>query len=282
MRSDIRVQGMAGQQMNNNNTARPVGIFDSGMGGLTVLKAIREKLPSENIMYFGDTAHLPYGNKSPEAVKRYSLSIADFLTARQIKMLVVACNTASVFALDELSAGLDIPVVGVVDPGVRSAVAAAGKAVAVIGTYGTVKSGVYQDKIAELNPQLAVYSKPCPLFVPLVEEGWTGTEVTREVARIYLEEFCDKVDAVILACTHYPMLKDVIKKTLGDSVSVVDSATEVAGEAASLMERSGIINSGDKPGTIEYYVSDLTENLKRTGEIFMNSPMGDVKEVQID
>ena len=264
------------------SSSEPVGIFDSGMGGLTVLKAIRDKLPWENIIYFGDTAHLPYGNKSPEAVKRYSSQIADFFVSRNVKLMVVACNTASVFALDALVRKIDIPVIGVVEPGVKTAVAAAKDAVAVIGTYGTVKSGVYQEKIGRRNSALNIFSKACPLFVPLVEEGWTDTQVTREVADIYLREFRGRIDTVILACTHYPMLKKVIRETLGDSVSVVDSATEVAKEVELQMKECSILNTSGDTGANEYFVSDLTDNLRRTGEIFMDSPMGEIKEVQVD
>jgi glutamate racemase len=217
--------------------AAPIGVFDSGLGGLTVAHAIRQRLPHEGIIYVGDTARVPYGNKGPDTVRRYAHEIAGWLVGQGVKAIVVACNTATAHALEALRASLDIPVVGVIEPGARAAVAADHDGhVGVIGTAGTVASGAYERAIRALAPQVTVTAQPCPLFVPLVEEGWLDGEVTERVARHYLAPLQEAhVDAVVLGCTHYPLLKPVLARVLGPGVALIDSAEETAREVASVL-----------------------------------------------
>ncbi|MFH1415839.1 MAG: glutamate racemase [Elusimicrobiota bacterium] len=255
---------------------RPVGIFDSGVGGLTVLQAVAERLPNENIIYFGDTAHLPYGNKSPEAIIKYSLAAYKLLKEMDIKIMVVACNTASVYAIEALKETGDIPVVGVVESGVEAAISIAVESVGIIGTYGTVNSRSYEDKIKQKNADLKIFSRACPLFVPLVEEGWLQHPVTQNVAEIYLSEFRNKIDSLILACTHYPLLKEIIADTLGEEVRIIDSATEVAMTVEKKMTEMDIINRTEDVRSMNFFVSDGPLNFIRTGKIFLGYPIENV------
>lgn len=210
----------------NPCASRAIGIFDSGVGGLTVHHRVAERLPSESIIYFGDTARVPYGTKSAETVVRYARACAHMLVRRDIKLLVVACNTASAYALDILRAELDIPVVGVVEPGAkRAAMSTRNGRIGVIGTKGTIRSGQYQSAILSYIPDAHVFAKACPLFVPLAEEGWIEGPVPEQIAVEYLQEFLENdIDTLVLGCTHYPLLKTVIGKVAGDSVALVDSA----------------------------------------------------------
>lgn len=208
----------------------PVGVFDSGVGGLTVAREIMRNLPSEKIVYFGDTARVPYGSKSKETVIRYSRQIIRFLQEQQVKAIVVACNTASAFALDTVRDEFDIPIIGVIESGAK--VAAAGhwnKRVGIIGTVGTVGSGIHAQYLKKLDPEITVFGKACPLFVPLVEEGWLHDPVTVEVASRYLKELQDKdVDTLILGCTHYPLIRSTIRQVMGEEVCLVNPAYETA------------------------------------------------------
>ena len=196
----------------------PIGVFDSGVGGLTVAREIMRNLPSEKIVYFGDTARVPYGSKSKETIIRYSRQIIRFLQQQQVKAIVVACNTASAFALDAVRDEFDIPIIGVIEPGAKVAAAQTrNKRVGIIGTVGTVGSGIHAEYLKHLDPEITVFGKACPLFVPLVEEGWLHDPVTDEVAARYLKELQDKqVDTLILGCTHYPLLRSTIRKIMGD------------------------------------------------------------------
>ncbi len=246
----------------------PIAIFDSGMGGLTVLKAVRKKLPEENLIYFGDTAHLPYGTKSKKTVLNYAYKAAQFLTEKKIKLMIIACNTASVFALRELKKSMPFKVMGVIDPGVKAAAASKGSSIGVIGTYGTVKSGIYQRKIRSIMPDSRVKAKACPLFVPLAEEGWFDSRVTRQVAEIYLKEFCPGLDTLILGCTHYPLLKKVISGVAGSKVNIIDSAEEVAAEAGRVIKQEQRASGGDR-GTLKFYVSDSPELFRKSAPVFL-------------
>ncbi|MFC2048780.1 glutamate racemase [Elusimicrobiota bacterium] len=252
--------------MSNN---RPIGVFDSGMGGLTVLNSINRKMPNEDIIYYGDTAHLPYGNKSSESIIKYSLNISEFLKSKNIKMLVVACNTASVYALDTLKERLDIPVLGVVESGVNAALENSRKAIGIIGTYGTVKSMAYEMMIKEKDSSRDTYSRACPLFVPLIEEGWINNRITREVAEVYLGGLRGKIDSIILACTHYPLIKDVIAGVFDREIQVVDSAMEVAKSVGHILTDNALDNPDEKPGKLEYFVSDAPELFKENGSLFL-------------
>ena len=212
---------------------RPIGVFDSGIGGLTVLKELLAHLPGESFVYFGDTARVPYGTKSGDTVRRFSRENVRLLLERGVKSVVVACNTASAEALQMLQREFDVPIVGVIEPGVRAAVEASGSGrIGVIGTAATVRSGAYQAGIQQLRAGAEVIAAPCPLFVPLAEEGWVDHPVTEMVAREYLQDFKGHgVEAMVLGCTHYPLLKAVIARVMGESVQLVDSAVETAREA---------------------------------------------------
>ena len=237
-----------------------VGVFDSGVGGLTVLRAIKEKFPNLDLYYLGDTARVPYGSKSPETVVRYSLDCAEFLSERSVDVLVVACNTASSYALDVLRNTLPIPVVGVVEPGVKRALSVTKGRVGVIGTSATIRSGAYQRKLRDAGVE--VLSRACPLFVPLVEEGLVEGDIAERVVKLYLEEFREgKVDTLILGCTHYPLLKDTIQKFLGN-VNVVDSSDAVAEELSLLVEDEG-------SGRVELFFTDMSQNLNRLIELIL-------------
>ncbi|HET7631279.1 MAG TPA: glutamate racemase [Gemmatimonadaceae bacterium] len=224
------------------NTLAPIGVFDSGIGGLTVVHELMRQLPHESIVYFGDTARVPYGNKGPETVQRYSREIADYLESCGVKALVVACNTATAHALPMLRAERRIPVIGVVEPGARAAVAATRSgAIGVIGTTGTIQSGAYERAIHARRPDAKVDARACPLFVPLVEEGWTDREATRLVAREYLAPLVEaRVDTLVLGCTHYPLLKPLLQDLLGPDVRLIDSAQETAAETAGVLAGRGI------------------------------------------
>ena len=264
---------------------RPLGIFDSGIGGLTVLKEIMEVLPDEDTVYLGDTARVPYGTKSGPTVRRYAVENAGFLLKHGIKLLVVACNTASAYALDELKESLDIPVIGVILPGARMAAAVSrNKKVGVIGTDGTIKSGAYFDAIKNIDPEVTVFSKACPLFVPLAEEGWTEGEVARLVAEEYLKEIKGEgVDVVLLGCTHYPLLKKVIAGVMGEGVKLIDSAYATAIEVKNLLSQKGLLRekgeAGRKP-LRKFFVTDSPERFLKVGKRFLSDSLKEAELIK--
>ena len=210
----------------------PIGIFDSGIGGLTVVREVTKLLPGEKIIYFGDTARVPYGSKSPNVVREFSMQDALFLDAKGVKSIIVACNTASAESMDLLRNAFDIPVIGVIEPGARTAAESTKKGnVGVIGTYGTVASGAYTEAVHAIDPSIKVESVACPLFVPLVEEGWQDKQVTKKIAEEYLSVLIDKgIDTLILGCTHYPVLKPMLQEVVGEGVNLIDSAVATAAE----------------------------------------------------
>ena len=250
---------------------QPIGMFDSGIGGLTVLKAIMERMPDENIVYFGDTARLPYGTKSRETVTRFSEEITRFLMRRNVKLLVIACNTASAYALTRIRSMIDIPVIGVIEPGARAAAGAThNRKVGVIGTRATIESGAYLDAIQRMDPAIKVFSSACPLFVPLVEEGWLAEEVTYQVARRYLAHLVGcRIDALILGCTHYPLIKKVIGDVMGHGTALIDSAEETAATVENVLRESGIASASAGGPRCEIYVSDLHLDLRLQVERFL-------------
>ena len=244
----------------------PVGVFDSGVGGLTVAREIMRNLPSEKIVYFGDTARVPYGSKSKDTVIRYSSQIVHFLREQNVKAIVIACNTASAFALEAVQDKLDIPVLGVIEAGARvAAEETKNKRVGVIGTVGTVGSGIHESYLKRLDPEITVIGKACPLFVPLVEEGWLHDPVTVEVASRYLQELKDEqVDTLILGCTHYPLIRSTIQEVMGEKVRLVNPAYETALELKSLLTKMDLLSSGEQQAEFPYrfYVSDLADEFK--------------------
>jgi glutamate racemase len=257
---------------------RAIGIFDSGVGGLTVLKAIRDLLPGENLIYFGDTARVPYGTKSQRTIIRYSIQNARLLESYRIKMLVVACNTSSAHALEILREEFPFPVIGVVKPGARLAVSTTeGGKVGVIGTEATVKSHAYRKEIISLNPFCEVYEKACPLLVPLIEEGWLDDPITKEVVKRYLEPLVEEgIDTLVLGCTHYPLIKGVIGE-LYPHLNLIDSADAVAKE----VERNLPAKRKGERGFVRVLVSDRTERFERIAKMIMGREVR-VEEVNID
>ncbi len=257
----------------------PIGVFDSGIGGLTVVHELMRQLPHESIIYFGDTARVPYGNKSPETVQRYSREIADFLQQRGVKAIVVACNTATAHALPMLRAERAIPVIGVVEPGARAAVAASRSgAIGVIGTAGTVRSGAYDRAIHALRPDARVTAQACPLFVPLVEEGWTDRDATRLVAQEYLRPVVGhNVDTVVLGCTHYPLLKPLLHDVLGADERLIDSAEETAAETARVLHDRGLSAPDGATPRYHFVASDEPSLFLALGQRFLGSAIDDVE-----
>lgn len=257
---------------------RPIGVFDSGIGGLTVLKELRSIMPKEDIIYLGDIAHLPYGTKSESVIIKLSIANIIFLLEKNVKTIVVACNSTSSVALPKIESFFNIPILGVVEAGVKFALENKDNRIGVIGTPATIQSQVYQGLIKKKNPEADILTGSCPLFVPLVEEGWLETPVTDRVVSIYLERFRDKVDSLILGCTHYPLLKKSISKTL-QNVKLIDSAQAVADQSYHLLKRNGILKDKGEGRTSFFltdnspYFSKLTEMIIRekvTPEIVEN------------
>lgn len=259
----------------------PIGVFDSGVGGLTVLKSLTELLPREDFIYVGDTARVPYGTKSAEAVRRFSLEIAGFLARRKVKLMVVACNTASALALPDLRRSCGFPVLGVIEPGARAALAASSaRKVGVIGTEATIRSGAYEHALHRLAPGLKVFSRACPLFVPLVEEGWVDHPVARATANIYLRPFRSQgVDVLVLGCTHYPLMKSTLKKAVG-KIELIDSAEETAKAVRSRLEQDGLLSDGRGSAT-EFYSSDDPQKFARLGSLFLKRSLGAVRRLTV-
>jgi len=250
---------------------RPIGVFDSGVGGLTVIKELRSLLPGEDFIYFGDTARVPYGNKSLPVIRRFSLEISRFLEEMRVKMIVVACNTASALALDFIRRQTELPVIGVIDPGVRAAIKDVhARKIGVIGTVATIRSDAYQARLKRLRADCEILAKACPLFVPLVEENLLDSPITRMVMEMYLTDFLRAdLDALILACTHYPLLKPLFPELLGGKVRLIDSAQETAREVADLLIARRIQAPIDRCGTEEFYVSDSPEAFSDIGGLFL-------------
>ncbi len=262
---------------------RAIGVFDSGVGGLTVLKEMVRLLPGEELVYLGDTARVPYGTKSPRTVLRYALEAAAFLVEQRVKMLVVACNTASSVALAELEERFSLPVVGVIEPGARKAVAVTrNRRVGVIGTEGTVASGAYARAIQTLDPAIEVFSAPCPLFVPLAEEGWAEHPVAVLTAREYLAPLMENgIDTLVLGCTHYPLLKNTLRQVLGDGVALVDSAEETSRTVEAMLNGRKLPRQSS-PGQPRFFVTDIPTRFVRVGGAFLGHPLQEVTQVSLD
>ena len=264
----------------------PIGVFDSGIGGLTVAREIMRNLPSEKIVYFGDTARLPYGSKSKDTIIRYSRQIVRFLQSRNVKAIVVACNTASALALDTLEKEIDIPIIGVVKPGARvAAQATVSKRVGVIATEATIRSGLYTELIQEIDPEISVIGKPCPLFVPLVEEGWRKDPITEMIARRYLEVLQEQdIDTLILGCTHYPLLRKLIGDIMGDKVRLVNPAYETSMVLKKLLADQHMENQGGTKEEFPYrfYVSDAAEKFKEFANSILPYDVKRTKQINLE
>jgi glutamate racemase len=273
------------ERRNSNmaNETKPVGIFDSGIGGLTVLKELYRELPGESTIYLGDTARVPYGIRSPETVTRYSSENSRFLFSKDIKLLVIACNTASSISLAMIQRSVEIPVVGVIEPGAKAAVSSTrNKRIGVIGTDATIRSSSYTKAIHACDRNIEVFSIPCPLFVPLVEEGWIEDPVTETVAEKYLSHIKDKgIDTLVLGCTHYPLLKDVLSKIMGDTVNLIDSAIETAKEVRTILSAGSQLNSMADGTTHTFYVTDSPERFTSVGERFLGKPIEHINKVEL-
>jgi glutamate racemase len=283
----------------------PIGIFDSGVGGLTVYRALHEHLPNERFVYLGDTARVPYGTKSLATVERYAVENAQFLAARGIKLLVVACNTASALALPAVRKSLNIEVVGVIGPGARAAVAGESsdeemrtgrprsqeqRRIGVIATESTVQSGAYTTAIKKADPDAHVTERACPLFVPLAEEGWSDQDVARMVAGAYLKDFRSSIDTLVLGCTHYPILRDVIQESVGADVKLIDSGEATAVEVKALLKDKGLARLTPGTGALErhlcddldhFYVTDAAERFARVAERFLGSKPARLEAVEV-
>jgi glutamate racemase len=274
----------------------PIGIFDSGVGGLTVYRALHERLPDERFVYLGDTARVPYGTRSLATVERYAIENARFLEAHGIKMLVVACNTASALALPAIRASVRVPVIGVIGPGARAALEASpdrteGRRIGVIATEATIQSGAYTSAIAGLEPEAFVIARACPLFVSLAEEGWAETDVARMVAADYLKDIkAARVETLVLGCTHYPILRRVIQETVGDNVALIDSGEAAARDVELLLEESDLRRVDKLFGDGErrlcddldhFYVTDAAARFSRVAERFLGSAPSHLEAVEV-
>ena len=279
---------MSGDAAESGGGARPertapIGVFDSGIGGLTVARELMWQLPNESILYFGDTARVPYGPKSPDTVRRYSREISEFLLGQGVKAIVIACNTATAHALPALRAELPVPILGVVEPGARAAVdATRGGEIGVIGTVGTIGSGAYERAIRSLLPDAHVTARPCPLFVPLVEEGWIEHEASRLIAHEYLDTLAaTPVDTLVLGCTHYPLLKRLIGETVGRRVRLIDSAEETAAETGRVLADAGLRAPEGTVPRHRFVASDAPDHFLRMAQRFLGSPLERVETVTL-
>lgn len=261
------------------DAARPIGVFDSGIGGLTVVSALRTLLPNESISYIGDTARIPYGSRSEATVQRYSLEIAAMLLDDQAKTVVVACNTASAVALSQLEKSLPVTVTGVILPGARAAIAKTRTGnVGVIGTRATIKSGAYERALRSLNPDVRVTAQACPLLVPLIEEGWLESTITDEIIMQYLEPLVEEgIDTLVLGCTHYPLLRKAIARLLGAGVALVDSAENCASAVRELLIRENLCASETKGGKLQVALTDPPDNFLSVAREALQLEVGEVQ-----
>lgn len=261
----------------------PVGVFDSGIGGLTVLKEIHRALPNEGTLYLGDTARVPYGIRSPETVTKYAFENTDFLVGRGIKLLIIACNTVSAVSLDKVAGSLSMPVIGVIEPGARAAVMATrNKRVGVIGTEATINSNAYTKAIRSFDADIEVISLPCPLFVPLVEEGFTDNDIAAMAANNYLSGMKGMgIDTLVLGCTHYPLLKNVISSVMGKDITLIDSATETVKELKRMIEETGMENSISDKIIRRFYVTDSPERFIKVGERFLGQRIEHIEKINL-
>jgi len=270
--------------MNFMNKTNPIGIFDSGVGGLTVVKSIESFLPNENVIYFGDTARVPYGSKSNSTVIEYGLQDAKFLANKNVKLIVVACNTVSSIALDTLREHFKIPIIGMIEPGAKSAIerTTSGK-VGVIGTETTVSNKAYSKALLNLDSQVNVFEKACPLFVPLAEEGWIDHQATKLIVKEYLSELKDeKIDTLILGCTHYPILRNIIQEEIGEEVTLIDSGAVASVEVEHYLNGTGLKNDSNNIGQHKYYVSDTPTKFEQVANLFLGKEVEHIEKIDLE
>ncbi|MDR0398595.1 MAG: glutamate racemase [Endomicrobium sp.] len=265
--------------LSNNN---PIGIFDSGFGGLTVMSAINKVLPSENLIYFGDTAHVPYGTKSQNAILKFSKEITSFLIKNRVKLIVVACNTASALALPVLEKTLKVPIIGVIAPGAKAAIDASKNfRIGIIGTEGTIGSKSYPKAINKLA-KAKIYQQACPLLVPLVEEGWIDEEITDRTVKKYIKPLlAKKIDTLVLGCTHYPLLRKTLERNLDKNIILVDSATSTALEVKRILDKKSLLASKNGKKYLKFYVSDNPEKFKKIGRRFFSKNITTIKKIDL-
>jgi len=266
---------------------KPIGIFDSGFGGLTVMSAINKVLPDEKLIYFGDTARVPYGSKSKNTIVKFSKEIANFLVRNGVKMIVIACNTASVFSLSELKKYLKVPVIGVIEPGAQTAVLTTrSRRIGIIGTEGTIKSCSYVKAIKKISNSVSVYQQACPLLVPLVEEGWIKNKLTDAIVKYYLKPLLKRnIDTLVLGCTHYPLLKNSIQKTSGKNAVLIDSAKTTAQKVKDVLTKRGMLADENSKGSspkLSFYVSDNPKKFQQIGAKFFSKKINGVKRINLE
>jgi glutamate racemase len=264
------------------DAAHPIGVFDSGVGGLTVVRALMERLPFEHILYFGDTARVPYGVKSVETITGYARQIAEFLLHRDVKLLIIACNTMAAVAYDAVARLSSVPVLDVIDAGAHAAVeATTARSIGVIGTPATINSNAYARAIHGYDPGIRIFSRSCPLFVPLVEEGWLDHEVTRLTAQEYLRPvLAERIDTLVLGCTHYPLLKPLLQEVAGPGIRLVDSAEAMAGIASHLLTETGLGNPQRTAPRYRFFVTDVPYRFQTIGEHFLGRTLAGIEIVK--
>lgn len=262
---------------------RPIGVFDSGLGGLTVLKEINKCLPYEDTVYFGDTARVPYGQRSKETIMKYTFQAIEFLSTKNVKAIVIACNTATARALSEAKERYDIPIIGVIQAGAKSAVEyTKNKRVGVIGTAATISSNAYNKAIAQIDDSVHVIGKACPLFVPLVEEGWSNEEISSMAAHMYLDELVKSgIDSLVLGCTHYPILKKTIGEAVGMDIKLINPAKETALSLKDILKEKDMLNEKNTDGVCRYFVSDINEQFAKVAGEFLKKDINDIEKVEI-
>lgn len=260
------------------NKTMPLGVFDSGIGGLTVVKSLRKMLPNEYIIYFGDTARVPYGSKSSETIRQFAFQDARFLIARNVKMIIVACHSVSSVCLDDLKKEFDLPIIGVLEPGAKAAVQATRNGrIGVIGTQATIFSGAYEKTIKKLSKEIEIIAKPTPLFVPLVEEGFITSPITYQVAKFYLTPLLnERIDTLLLGCTHYPLLKNMISRLFKNKIKIVDASLETAKETKQVLSTMNLLNNRKNKASSRFYFSDLTPNFTDIGRRFLGFNLSEV------
>jgi len=263
---------------------RPIGVFDSGIGGLTVVRELFEQLPHETVIYFGDTARVPYGTKSPSVIRRFGAQNTEFLLQYGVKLIVVACHTVSSIALNDLKSQYNVSFIGVVEPGIQAALSTTqNHRIGVIGTRATILSEAYPKGILAQRKESKVFSVACPLFVPLVEEGWIEGPITESIARMYLDSLCrENIDTLILGCTHYPLLKPVIQRVVGEEVTLIDSAKETARRVKEYLVENHLENDSLEKPTHQFFVSDIPGHFQKMASLCLHSPIESVVQVDLD